>query len=70
MATRALATGGCRDWPRGWAGWWLRSPTELEMGVGGQVLRKIFYLTCYEKTLSSQEKRNNNLTLKISSIQD
>jgi len=37
---------------------------------GGEVLREIFYLTCYEKTLSSHEKRNNNLTLKISSTQD
>lgn len=39
-------------------------------GGGGQVLMKIFYLTCYEKTLSSREKRNGNLTLKISSTQD
>lgn len=41
MATRALATGGCWDWLRGLAGWWPRSPTELEMGVGEQVLMKI-----------------------------
>lgn len=48
--------------PRGWAGWWPRSPAELEMGVGGRFLGKsysIFYLTCYEKNslITREEKQ-------------
>lgn len=37
------------------------------MGVGRQIITRIFYLTYYEKALSSHERRNNNLTLEISS---
>lgn len=54
MATRALATGGCRDATR--LGWVVASLSRRAgNGGGGRFLGKsdsIFYLTCYEKTLS------------------
>lgn len=65
MATRALATGSCRDWPCGWARLCPPSPSALEVGVG-QVLWKKFF-ACYGET---HHTRRDNFTLNIRSTQD